>query len=425
MSPMVQTNAVAPARRSGRGGAPVAEAGGLTGRLMALSDLAAAHRVGAIKGSAGSRLIADSALAVGLAGVTVLIDVLGPDLWSTGALFDLALAAPLVLRRRYPAVVMTVVGLLCLLQWLAGVRASGDLAFLVALYTLGSRGRAWWHLPAAVACAQLGVALVLLRWPGHAWLIDAVMLTGTITAAWVAGLYSRTRRAYLTSVVDRAETAERERDSRAQVAVAGERARIAREMHDVIAHSLSVMITLNDAAAAVGGSAQVRETVQTAAEVGRQALGEMQLVLGVLREDEGPVDLSPQPSSSDLDNLVTTVRRTGLPVQLSILGDLAAAPPSVQVTLYRIVQESLTNVLKHARNVSQVNVKIQQLGRRFTVTVENDGDHVPPLHQGSVGHGLVGMKERTDLFGGRIKAGPDTRGGWSLRATLLQPAVHR
>ena len=359
-------------------------------------------------------------MAVAVAAITLLSDFYG-DSRTTGALiFDLLLALPLLLRRRAPATATALIAALCLLQWLGDVRATGPLALLVMLYTIGSRQCPRWLLPTAVVIAQIGVALAIRRWtpPGNGQVMTALMLTGTVTAAWVIGIYVRTRRSYLASMLERAETAERDRDAQARMAVADERARIAREMHDIIAHSLSVMITLNDAAAAIEPTARVRQTITQASDVGRQALGEMQRMLTVLRSDDPP-DLVPQPGSAQLSELITQVRSTGLSVEMAVTGDEREAPATAQLALYRIVQESLTNILKHGRNVRHVAVDITYQAHDVTVDVVNDGDPVSAVDSGDRGgHGLHGMRERAALYGGDVRAAPRPDGGWAVTAHL-------
>ena len=361
-------------------------------------------------------LVMDVATAAAVAAATGLLDTFGSA--SRGAVgWDLLLAAPLVLRRRWPAWAAALIAAVCLAQWLAGVRATGDVAFLVALYSLGAYERRRWILASAVVVAELGVIMAVTRWaPDSNRLLPGLLSTGTVTAAWMAGIYVRMRRAYLVSALQRAETAERERDSRAQVAVAAERARMAREMHDVIAHSLSVMITLNDAAAAVESSGQARDTITQASEVGRQALAEMRRMLGVLRNGE-PAELAPSPGADQLTDLVSMVRSAGLSVELAVTGDLSTMPPTAQLALYRIVQESLTNVLKHGRNVRHVVVQVIRQGPRVEVQIDDDGlpgGHVPS----PVGHGVSGMAERASLFGGHVDAGPRDGTGWRVTAQL-------
>ena len=318
----------------------------------------------------------DIAVAAAIAAGASLADVFkslpGAVAW------DVVLAAPLVLRRRWPACAAALIAALCLAQWLAHVLATADVAVLVALYSLGAYERRRWVLASAVVIAEVGVIMAVTRWgPAADHLLQGLLATGTVTAAWVAGIYVRMRRAYLAATLQRAETAERERDSRAQVAVAAERAIIAREMHDVIAHSLSVMITLNDAAAAVESSPQARDTITQASEVGRQALAEMHRMLGVLRHGE-PAELAPSPGADQLANLVSMVRSAGLSVELAVTGDLSTMPPTAQLALYRIVQESLTNVLKHGRDVRHVAVRVTRHGQCVELQVDDDGGRPAP-----------------------------------------------
>jgi signal transduction histidine kinase len=361
-------------------------------------------------------LVMDVATAAAVAAGTGLLDAFGSS--PRGAVgWDLLLAAPLVLRRRWPAWAAALIAAVCLAQWLAGVLATGDVAFLVALYSLGAYERRRWILASAVVVAEVGVIMAVARWaPASNRLLPGLLSTGTVTAAWMAGIYVRMRRAYLVSALQRAETAERERDSRAQVAVAAERARMAREMHDVIAHSLSVMITLNDAAAAVESPLQARDTITQASEVGRQALAEMHRMLGMLRDGE-PAELAPSPGADQLADLVSLVRSAGLSVELAVTGDLGTMLPTAQLALYRIVQESLTNVLKHGRNVRHVIVQVIRKGPFVELQIDDDGQpgsQVP----GRAGHGVSGMAERASLFGGHVDAGPRDGAGWRVTARL-------
>jgi signal transduction histidine kinase len=361
-------------------------------------------------------LVMDVAVAAAVAVGTSLVDAFG-SLPGGAVGWDLLLAAPLVLRRRWPAWAAALIAAVCLVQWLVNVRATGDVAFLAALYSLGAYERRRWILMSAVVVAEVGVIMAVTRWaPASNRLLPGLLSTGTVTAAWVAGIYVRMRRAYLESALLRAETAERERDSRAQVAVAAERARMAREMHDVIAHSLSVMITLNDAAAAVESSVQARDTITQASEVGRQALAEMHRMLGVLRNGD-PAELAPSPGVDQLTDLVSMVRSAGLSVELAVTGDLHTMLPTAQLALYRIVQESLTNVLKHGRNVRHVVVQVIRQGSRVELQIDDDGlpgGQVP----GPPGHGVSGMVERASLFGGHVDAGPRDGTGWRVTAQL-------
>lgn len=372
-------------------------------------------------------LLADVALAALAAVIAVLTDALGPDLRDNAALvWDVALALPLVLRRRMPATAAALVAALCLAQWVTGDQANGDLVVLIMLYTLGAWEQRRWVLASAVVVAEVGVVMAVTRWVSdpHPW-VSGLLLTGTVTASWVLGAYVRARRAYIASMIERAETAERDRDTQARMAVATERARMAREMHDIIAHSLSVMITLNDAAVAIAPTDTLRRTVTQASEVGRQALAEMQRTLGVLRGD-GPADLAPQPGTAQLSDLVALVRSAGLSIELVVTGDPTTLGPSAELAVYRIVQESLTNVLKHATNVSHVTVELTCHDDRIAIRVQDDGDPVAASSvytggRGPSGHGLAGMRERAGLYGGHVQAHPAHGGGWVVVAELPFP----
>lgn len=369
----------------------------------------------------------DVALAAGFATAAVLMDGARLGTFDPQGLgvagWDLALAAPLVLCRRRPVTAALLLGAVSFAQWLTGLPAAGDLAILVGLYRLGLSEPPVRVLAALICGAQAGVVLATIRWhPDNIW-FSGFLLSATVTASWLLGVYTRTRRAYIASIWERAESAERDRDTRAQIAVAMERARIAREMHDVIAHSISVMITLNDAAVAIGPPGRQREAIAQASEVGRQALEEMHRVLGVLRTND-PAELAPQPGVSDLATLVAAVRSAGPEVRLTMPDGLDAVGATVQLAVYRIVQESLTNVLKHARQARCVTVDIQSTSARIDITVRDDGVVAPrnplplPRPGTTTGHGITGMRERASVFGGRIEAGPLPGGGWQTTATL-------
>ena len=380
-------------------------------------------------------MLTDAALAAVVALFAVLGDVFGPnqrDAVSVG--WDVALALPLLLRRRTPAIAAAAIAGVCFLQWSFGDQANGDIVVLIMLYTLGAYEQRRWVLVTAVLVAEVGVVLAVLRWGFHPqpWL-SGLLMTGTVTASWVIGAYVRTRRAYLLSMIERAETAERDRDTQARIAVATERARMAREMHDIIAHSLSVMITLNDAAVTVAPTEALRSTVAQASEVGRQALAEMQRLLGVLRGDE-PGELTPQPGTAQLTDLVAIVRSAGLSVELSITGDPGPLTAGAELAVYRIVQESLTNVLKHARGVTHVTVELDCHDDRVTLRVSDDGALVvnDRIAETGRGHGVIGMRERAGLYGGHVSAGPARGRGWVVMADLMldevqvvEPAVLR
>jgi signal transduction histidine kinase len=222
---------------------------------------------------------------------------------------------------------------------------------------------------------------------------------------------------------DRAVRLERERDQRAQLAVAGERARIAREMHDIVTHNLSVMVALADGAAfAVERSPErAAAAMRQASSTGRQAITDMRRFLGVLRDDEPDALRHPMPGIAQLGALVEQVRAAGLPTRLEVTGETATVPVAAQLTVYRLVQEALTNSLKHAPAGTRADVRLVCGREELVVVVVDDGAGMPAAkaeQEGAVGHGLAGMRERAAAYGGRLSAGPRPGGGWQVVAML-------
>lgn len=337
---------------------------------------------------------------------------------SLSYVFDVLLPLPLLMRRRMPVPTLLVVALVAFAEWLTGTPAGGNVAVLVALYSVGAHTDSRRALTGAAVVAETGVVLAVLRWaPPGAGVTAFLLLTGTAAAALVIGVYARTRRAYLAALLDRALTAERDRDQRASLAAADERARIARELHDIVAHSISIMVALSDGAAATvhrdpdmakGAAEQVSGT-------GRQAMAEMHRLLGVLR-DSDQADLAPQPGLRQLDQLLASVRSAGLQVALSQTGDPRGLAASAQLAVYRLVQESLTNVVKHAHGARHVTVLLRHGPGAVDVTVQDDG--TAPALPATSGHGLIGMRERLAAFSGSVHAGPGPHGGWVVTGHL-------
>ena len=352
--------------------------------------------------------------------------VLHPTLW-TAVLVQSVLAAPLVLRRRYPQATFAWLYLIALGQWWFGRAVLIDIALLIALYTVAAHCARRRALIAA-GVLEIGVVIASVRWASggvDGVLAAIVFLSGLVTAAFVLGVNMGTRRAYLASLEDRAIRAERERDQQARLAAAAERTRIAREMHDVVAHNLSVLIALadgvafaaeSDPVAAAGAAAQ-------ASEMGRQALAEMQRLVSVLRGDN-QVDLAqpryPQPGLDEIDELLTQVRAAGLPTTFTVSGTPFPVSPTAQLAVYRVVQESLTNVLKHAEEPSRAQVTLTYAEPSILLYVCDDG-RGEPLPANGTGHGLTGMRERASVFGGHVDAGPQPHGGWQVRAIFTCP----
>nr|WP_203732990.1 sensor histidine kinase [Streptomyces sp. SID12501] len=338
--------------------------------------------------------------------------------------FQAGLVLPLLWRRHKPMAAFGVIAAVFVLQWSLGAALRADVALFVALYSLALHGRLR-QLPWACAATAGAMALVAVRVSSAVSVWDALFfLLSTATAALALGLMVRIRRAQLAGLRERAARLEVERDQRSRLATATERTRVAREMHDIVGHNLSVIITLADAGSYATDIAPERgkEALQLIGDTGRQALGELRRVLGVLREaaggpTSGP-ELSPQPGIADLEALCANVRAAGLEVVYRTSGEVDALDGGVQLTVYRIVQEALTNTLKHADTDTQVRLAIVEKDTRLTIRVQDTGPATPSGPPNEEGHGLVGMRERAALYGGTVHAGPAAGGGWSVEAVL-------
>jgi signal transduction histidine kinase len=349
-----------------------------------------------------------------------------PPLW-VAVLVQCVLVAPLILRRRRPRAVFAWLYLVALGQWWFGRAVLIDVALLIALYSVAAHCQRR-HALIAAGALEVGVLVAAVRWANggvDGVLAAIVFLSGLVTAAFVLGVNIRTRRAYLASLEDRAARAERERDQQSQLAAAAERTRIAREMHDIVAHNLSVLIALADgvAFAAESDPAAASAAAAQASEIGRQALGEMQRLVGVLRgadQADGAQPRAPQPGLDQLDDLIAQVRAAGLPTTLTVSGTPFLVPPTAQLAVYRVVQESLTNVLKHAKDPSRAVVTLTYAEPSIVLYVTDDG-RGNPLPGNGAGHGLTGMRERASVFGGHVDAGPRPHGGWQVRAIITCP----
>jgi signal transduction histidine kinase len=336
------------------------------------------------------------------------------------------ITAPLLVRRIWP---IPVFGWILAAQIPAGVwdhHLVAGPALLIALYTvarLQSRRD-------ALACAGVLALVVvpgLLLFAGSNWWYGAIFVSGLIAAALGLGLYTGTRRAYLAELRDRADRLERERDQQAALAVAAERARIAREMHDIVAHHLTVMITLSEAAIAASASSPERanDVMRSVADTGRRALADTRRLLGVLRQrpsqdpgqDSGG-SLQPVPDLTQLDTLVEQVRSAGLDTTLEIHGQPPDVPAGVQLTVYRLVQEALTNTLKHGGPGARASVRLRYLPGELLVDIDDDGAGATAPATAGVGSGLLGMRERVHAYGGDVRAGPRPPGGWQVSARL-------
>lgn len=338
------------------------------------------------------------------------------------------LVLPLLGRRRTPAAAFTAIAAVLLVQWSLGAWLRADVALLVALYSLALHGRLR-HLPWACAVIAGALALVAVRISAAMSIWDALFfLFSTPTAAVALGVAVRIRRAQLAGLRERAARLEIERDQRTKLAAATERTRVAREMHDIVGHNLSVMITLADAG---GYAADVtpergKEALGLIAETGRQALGELRRMLGVLREQADPPELNPQPGIADIAALCTRIRAAGPQLLYRTTGDVDALDRGIQLTIYRIVQEALTNTLKHAGADTQAQLALTVAGTELRIDIQDTGPSRGTRQPGpsnKEGHGLVGMTERAALYGGTVHAGPRADGGWIVQATFRLSAL--
>ncbi|OAH11416.1 sensor histidine kinase [Streptomyces jeddahensis] len=349
----------------------------------------------------------------------------------------LALCLAVALRRRMPEKMLLVAAAAGMAQLVLDVEVMpADFAMLVAIYTVASDGERWASRFALVG-GLFAAPLSQLRWPeesvsGAGHVLVTVFQTVPFVLAWVLGDSLRTRRAYLAQLEERAARLEKEREAQAKVAVAAERARIARELHDVVAHNVSVMVVQADGAAYVMDTApdQARKALETISGTGRQALAEMRRLLGVLRtgEHEESGEYVPQPDVEQIEDLVEQVRTAGLPVDFKVEGTPRPLPSGVELTAYRIVQEALTNTRKHGGPNAGASVRLVYFDDGLGLLVEDDGKGAPHelFEEGGAdgkGHGLIGMRERIGMVGGTLDAGPRPGGGFRISALLpLKPA---
>ena len=339
-------------------------------------------------------------------------------------LVQAALIAVIAVRRVWPTGVFLAASAIGFAQWLLGFPLLGDVALLVALYTVAahqSRARAL----LAAGVMEVGAVMAAVGWePANTVPRSLLFLTATVVAALFAGMTAASGSRYLAWMDERARRLEIERDQQAAIAAAAERTRIARELHDIVSHSLSVVITLADAAALVSRAnpGQGAEAMAEVSEVGRHALSDMRAMLGVLRTDEPSASPQPpQPGVGQLGALMERIRATGLDVSLSVDGAPFPVGAAAELTAYRIVQEALTNTLRHA-GARHAWVTISYDEPEVRIRVSDDG--IPVMAADAPGgHGIDGMRERAALHHGALHAGPADGGGWLVEATL-RPRVN-
>jgi signal transduction histidine kinase len=382
-------------------------------RLEALVHDARAQRVG------------DAVVAFALAATSVASPLFGNDLsWGAnrplGVLLALASTIPVAWRSRWPiaaALIVSAANGACMIA--AAPHQAGFqpfVALVLVAYSLGSltTGRSVVLAPtAALAILALlgGIAISHGQDSGN-----VIPSTVWLAATWFVGRLMRRWRRRAAELEDLTYRLEAQRELQAQAAVAVERARIARELHDVIAHNVSMMVVQAGAAARVleGNQQDVRTALEAIEGTGRQTVDEMRRLIGVVRSDDG-LALAPQPTLRDLERLIANVREAGLPVELRVEGSPMPLPPGVDLSAYRIVQEALTNALKHAGSAHATVVVRYERGA-VEVEVSDDGDGSGA--GAGAGHGLIGMRERVALWGGELEAGRRVGGGFEIRARL-------
>ena len=327
---------------------------------------------------------------------------------------------PLAIRRSHPLVMagLQIAGSALILAQPPYTAIFGSLIGLYSLCVYGPTPLLGlvWLLVGAIAL-QVGLPGIRMQ------VAPAVLLLLTGTLAWLGGQATRQRQAQARLLEERAKRLERERDLAAQVAVADERARIARDLHDVVAHSVSLIVVQAGAARMVSGQPpRAVAALRNVEASGRQALEELRHLVGLLGRDEEASSLAPQPGLDQLEALVATVRAAGTPVQLHITGSRRELSPGLDLAAYRIVQEALTNTVKHAPGAS-AEVHVDFSNGELGVEVVDTGGRTAPTGALSGGHGLTGMRERVALYRGHLEAGPRAEGGFMIRARLpLEPA---
>jgi signal transduction histidine kinase len=367
----------------------------------------------------------------------------------------LALVGAVAVRRRFPVAAYALALAIGTAQVIVGIGSTftgsplqptfADAGILVLLYTVAARRPRRVSVPCLAACVVLFAVATARYHPGpdrghhllQFVLVTAVFYVLAPVSAWALGDSMAYRRAYFAGLEERAARAEAERDAQARVAAAAERGRIARELHDVIAHNLSVMVAQADGGryAFDGDPERSRQALAEIGATGRQALSEMSHLLGVLRTGEEAPALAPAPGMAEIAQLVTQAREAGMRVTQTVQGTVRPVPGGLSLALYRMVQEALTNVRKHAGPGTAAEVTLCYGQHELLVRVADDGRgtvrapaHLPQYgatdQPGSTtGHGLAGMRERAAMYGGTVQAGPRPGGGFEVTVLLPLTAV--
>lgn len=386
------------------------------------------------RGVIGAVLVLGGYLAASVA--MILLSLEPPfitPLWSM-ALLLIAGTATLVIRLRWPRVAFVAALALMPLSALGGTTLEALLVVPIlyrtaldergattlwrtgttAVVVVGSGAAFAWRMQSGWSLMSSGPRTSSFGWD---WVNFVAIVGGAIVIAVLLGVNARHRRRLVVALRAEAAQLARERDQQADIARAAERERIAREMHDVIAHSLAVMIALSDGAQAAAAKRpeESQRAVARIGETGRRTLGEVRRLLGAVREGDAAADGAPQPSISQIAGLVEEFRTAGLPVHLHLTGRVVDDAVA-EATVFRIVQESLTNVLRHGRRVRDVDVQVEATAGEVTVIVEDTSDAA--VTSTDPGRGLIGIRERAALYDGEVEIGPRPTGGWRVFARL-------
>ena len=364
-------------------------------------------------------LIVAAAIPAHLTGQTSVDDPnqLDPTWWTV--LLVLAGTVPVFWRRTHPLAAGLVVVSAEVLALFIGVGGAAFIGSVVAVYSIGAHTTGINRARAMSAITALVALLFVAGWIDGLSLLDEFISTGVLLiTAFVLGDNLRRRREQNEDLAERAERAEREQGLLAEQRVAAERNRIARDLHDVVAHSVSVMVI--QAAAARRSLADAPELSAEALEAiestGRQTMTELRSILGVLRTDAEPVDAPPAPQPT-LEHLEHLVGADDLPIRVTIDGEIATLPNSVSVTGFRLIQEALTNIRRHAGVVHDISISLRISGEVVTIEIGDDGRGAG-AGQSTDGFGIIGMHERVTAAGGTLDVGPRVGGGWRVRAHL-------
>ncbi|MGH1563760.1 sensor histidine kinase [Mumia sp. DW29H23] len=344
------------------------------------------------------------------------------------AAYQILIFLPLAWRRTAPVASFAAVAVLLAGQlFLTDLPYYADVALLLSLYAIAAYGPSWARR-AGLGVGFLGALLSTADWyrdsPEASAVATVVMMSLVVVAPWALGAYMRTRREYVAGLEERARQLERDAAQQAQIAAAAERARIAREMHDVVAHSLSVIVVQADGAlyASRTRPETAVETLETISRTSRQSLAEMRRLLGLLREEDDAeaTQRAPMPTATDVPTLIAQVRKSGLDVRTELHGDPSVVDGAAGLTVYRVVQEALTNTLKHAGPGVRARVQVTVAGDHVLVRVEDDGG-TQPVPAGTTtggGHGIRGIRERIAIHDGTVVAGPLLGGGFRVEARI-------